>query len=161
MEPDTAKQQRSPNTFSEIHLLTRAFDAPVIFYTYSGGKRITVTRVNRYSIQPKQGNIIPKVNIMFALPASSLNAVKSGITVQKSIKDQGLRTPEKIKDRPVVATNQVLRNAQDKPVRVVMRSGHVLRGLLVSVSKYLLVLRINTKIVLVYRHGMYEFSIED
>lgn len=130
------KPTNSPNTLSETYLLMTAFDSPVMLYTYEGGKKINIRHLRKYSIHGKAGKIIKKTDIMFALPASKLNDVKSGIRIQKSVKEQGLRTPVRIKDRPVAATYTELQKGKDRQVTVLMRRGHVLRGLLVWVSKY-------------------------
>ena len=84
-----AEKKRKPNPFSEIHLLKKVLKPPVIFYTPDGGKTVEVARIYPYVIQPKAGEVISKLDVMFALSKASLAKVKSGITIDPSIKAQG------------------------------------------------------------------------
>ena len=155
------QQQKKPNKMSELYLLTQGFTPPVILYTHAGGKTIEVSHVHRYQIHPKTGAAIKKLDVMFAISKASLADVKSGITMDSSLKAQGLRTAEKIQDRvSAKIKDEQLDNGLQQSVRCVMLSGHVLRGRLVSVSRYILVLKIRNHLVVVYRHGLLEFSIE-
>ena len=97
------KKQQEPgkkqsNPFSEIHLLKKVLKPPVIFYTPDGSKTVEVARIYPYVIQPKAGEVLKKIDVMFALSKASLPKVKSGITVDPTIKAQGNRTAEKIAD---------------------------------------------------------------
>ena len=93
-----AEKRRKPNPFSEIHLLKKVFKPPVILYTPDGGKTVEVARIYPYVIHPKRGEVISKLDVMFALSKASLVKVKSGITVDPTIKAQGNRTAEKVAD---------------------------------------------------------------
>ena len=110
--------------------------------------------VYKYAIHSTKGERFQKTDVLFAFPASKLADVKSGIKIQKSIQAQELRTPERIKDRPLVVSDEQPRQDIGRRVRLLMRSGHVLRGALVFVSKFNLFLRITGKMVLVYRHSL-------
>ena len=155
----TAEKKRKPNPFSEIHLLAKAFKPPVILYTPDGGKTVEVARVHRYAIQPKDGEVISKLDVMFALSKASLAKVKSGITVDPTIKAQGNRTAKKIADRPKIK-GKLMASADQKPVRCVMLTGHILRGTQRALTRYHIILEIAGEIVLVYRHGLLSYAVE-
>ena len=50
--------------------------------------------------------------------------------------DENLRTPKRIKDRPLVVSDEQLRQDTGRQGHLLIRSGHVLCGELVFVSKY-------------------------
>ena len=75
--------------------------------------------------------------------------------------DEDLRTPKRIKDRPLVVSDEQLRQYTGRRVRLLMRRGHVLCGELVFVSKHTLFLRIAGKMVLVYRHGLLAYEMRE
>lgn len=155
------QQQKNPTHISEKYLLTQGFTPPVILYTHAGGKTIEVSQVHRYQIHPKTSDAIEKIDVMFAISKASLADVKSGITIVSSLKEQGLRTAKKIKDRrSVKIKDKQLLTGLQQLVRCVMLSGHVLRGQLVSVSRYNFVLKIRNHLVIVYRHGLLDFTID-
>ena len=149
--------KKQPNPFSEIHLLKKVLKPPVIFYTPEGGKTVEVARIYPYAIQPKAGEVISKLDVMFALSKASLAKVKSGITIDPSIKAQDNRTAEKVADRPKV-DGKLMAAADQKPVRCVMLTGHILRGTQRALTRYHIVLEIAGENVLVYRHGVLAFS---
>ena len=159
MEIHGKEWQKKNKTFSEVYLLKKTFKPPVILYTPEGSKTVTVERVLRYNIQPKGGEVIKKIDVMFALSKASLLKVKSGITIETSIKAQGNRTAEKRADRPKVQ-GQVDASANQKRVRCVMLTGHILRGTQRAITCYHIILEIAGEIVLVYRHGLRSFSVE-
>ena len=151
--------KKQSNPFSEIHLLKKVLKPPVILYTPEGGKTVEVARVHRYGIQPKGSATLKKTEVMFAISKASLAKVKSGITIDPSIKAQGNRTAEKVSDRPKIK-GQLDASADNKRVRCVMLTGHVLRGTLRALTRYNILLEIAGERVLVYRHGVLAFSVE-
>ena len=114
----------------------------------------------KYAVLGWKGEAVSKINIVFAFPKAQLEAMKSGITIQKNVQAQGLRTPKERKDRDEVATDAELHKGDAKSVRLLMRSGHVLRGKQISVSPYTILLEISGESVLVYRHALMEHTIE-
>ena len=161
MKSGKATNPSNKRTLTERYLLEKAFESPVLLYTYDGGKRIDVKSVYKYAIHSTKSERFQKTDVLFAFPASKLDDVKSGIKIQKSIQAQELRTPERIKDRPLIVSDEQLRQDIGRRVRLLMRSGHVLRGALVFVSKFNLFLRIAGKMVLVYRHGLLEYEMPE
>ena len=105
------------------------------------------------------GRLLNNTDVLFASNAESFEAVKKGITFDNDVKKRNLRTAIKPKDRPKVLKKHNLDDGLNRDVRIVMRSGHVLRGVMLIHSRYNLVLKINQALVLVYRHGVLEFAI--
>ena len=159
-EKQKPTQKKQPDPFNEIYLLTKALKPPVNLYTPDGSKTVRVAQVHRYAIHPKGGAAIKKTDVMFALSKASLAKVKSGITIDPTIKAQGNRTAEKIADRPKV-DEELMASADQKRVRCVMLTGHILRGTLRALTRYHIILSIAGESVLVYRHGLLAFSVEE
>ena len=51
-------------------------------------------------------------------------------------------------------------SADQKPVRCVMLTGHILRGTQRALTRYHIVLEIAGECVLVYRHGLLSYAVE-
>lgn len=97
---------------------------------------------------------------MFAISKALLAKVKSGITIDRVIKAQGNRTVEKRADRPKVR-GTVDASADQKPIKCVMLTGHILRSRLRAHTNYHIILEIAGEIVLVHRHGLIAFAVEE
>ena len=149
---------QTDETLAEKPLLMTTFQPLALIYTYKGGQRLEVRDVKKYEIIAN-GRLLNKTDVLFAINAERLEAVKTGITFDNDVKKRNLRTAIKPKDRPNVLTKAKLDEARNRDVRIVMRSGHVLRGVMLIHSRYNLVLKINQALVLVYRHGVLEFAI--
>ena len=143
---------------AEVPSIASAFASPMLLYTYDGSKRIVVKSVYKYAIQ---GEHFEKTDVLFASPASKLDDVKSDIKIQKSVREQDLWTPKRIEDRPLVVSDEQLCQDTSRRDRLLMRSGHVLRGEFVFVSKHTLFLRIAGKMFLVYRHGLLPYAMHE
>ena len=149
--------------YSERNLLTKTF-IPAILCTYAGLKTCQVKKVEKYDIQyqdakTNERSSLQKTDMMFAMKADTLPTVKAGITIEKDVKARNLRTAVKRKDRPKILTKEKLTRGLNRDVRLAMRSGHVLRGVLMNSSRYNLVLSIRGALVLVYQHGVLEYSV--
>lgn len=158
------KPKKSDFQNLERDLLTKTFAPSVTLITYKGVQPVSVRQVSRYDLvceNPENNaeELLKKIDVMFAIKTDTLNTVKVGITLNKDVKARNLRTPEKRKDRSVVLTQKDLDRGQNRDVRIVMRSGHVLRGVLRSYSPYNLVIEIAGAAVLVYRHGLLQYSV--
>ena len=150
--------------YSERFLLTKTYAPHAILCTYAGLKTCTVEKVLKYDMRcleakTKELQLVKKLDLLFAIKSDTLETVKAGIRIDKDVKARNLRTPEKIKDRPDVLRKEQLSRGKNRDVRIVVRSGHVLRGVLVDHSRYNLVLSINGVLVLVYKHGVLEYSV--
>lgn len=155
---DRPKKNEHDPTLREKNLLMTTFRPVALIYTYKGGKRCAVEAVKKYDILAN-GETLSKTDVMFAINAETLPAVKKGITFDTHVKKRNLRTAIKPKDRPKVFTKKNRTDALNTDVRILMRSGHVLRGKLIRNSRYNMVLKINGALVLVYNHGALEFKI--
>lgn len=158
------KPKKSDFKYLERDLLTKTFAPSVTLITYKGIQHVGVREVKRYDLvcENQKTNaeaILKKIDVMFAIKSDTLNTVKGGIRLDKAVKARNLRTPEKRKDRQVVLTQKHLDSGRNRHVRIVMRSGHVLRGELRSYSHYNLVIEIAGLAVLVYRHGVLHYSV--
>ena len=147
--------------FSERKVLTKDFKPPVRLYTYEGGKTLSVEKVEPYDIHTTEGEVLRKIHLMFAFPASKFAEVRDSIRIDKTVQAKNLRTSEKVKDRPKVLKGSVLKKAMNQKVRILMRSGHVIRGKQVGVSKYNLLLDIYGNPVLIYKHGILSYELSD
>ena len=164
MQTTTHYNPQTDETLGEKALLTTAFQPEALIYTYDGGQHVAVKNIETYamncqSVKNQQPQRIKKRDVLFAIKADTLSTVKAGITLEKDVKARNLRTARYPKDRPVVLTTDDLARGHKRNVRIVMRSGHVLRGYLLRYSRYNLVLNINGALVLVYRHGVLEYSV--
>ena len=163
MQTTTHYNPQTDETLGEKALLTNAFQ-PALIYTYHGGQHVEVKNIETYalnsqSVKTQKPQRMKKNDVLFAIKADTLATVKAGITLDKDVKARNLRTPRYPKDRPVVLTQENLAHGHNRNVRIVMRSGHVLRGYLLQYSRYNLVLNIGGALVLVYRHGVLEYSV--
>ena len=161
MNDNRTKQQNLSEEPTELekYLFEKVFEQPIILYTYTGGKQVTVKQLKAYDIVTAEGEEIQKTDILFALPVSKFEEAKAGIRIDANIKAKNLRTTVKARERPVIANTKQLRKGNDQNVKIVMRSGHILRGKQLTVGQYNLVMRIGGKVVLVYRHSILEWTI--
>ena len=149
----------------ETRLLLEGFQPAVLIFTYhSLPKQLRVVEVETYDLRCYDAATlnavrVRKIDVMFAIKADTLGSVKGSIYVDTAVKGRNLQTALKRHERPIVVTNAKLKPALSRCVRLLMRSGHVLLGRLVRYSGYNMVLNINGVMVLVYRHGVLEFSI--
>ena len=90
----------------ETSLLMTGFGPVVLIGTYKGGHRVIVEAVRTYDIVTNAG-VVSKRDVMFAIKADTLEAVKTGIAFDANVKKRNLRTAIKIRDRP-----KVLRRAE-------------------------------------------------
>ena len=151
-------------TLEEKPLLMTGFKPAALIYTYTQPKHVQVIDVEKYDlvcsgVAEDVVSHLPKINVMFAIKADTLETVENSIYIEADVKKRNLRTAYKRNDRPTVLTNGKLHNGLNRNVRLVMRSGHVLTGQLIKYSAFNIVLNINGALVLVYRHGVLEYSI--
>ena len=163
-QPEKGTPKKTYDDFGEKSLLTNAFAPKAIIYTYTGGQHVTVKNVLRFDIacqevSNKHPRKLRKIDVLFAIKDDTLRTVKDGIRIDTDVQARNLRTPEKRADRPTVLTPENLTRGLNRDVRLVMRSGHVLRGWLLRVSRYNIVLNIGGALVLVYRHGVLQYSV--
>lgn len=152
-----------PYTLSEAYLIERAFkdEGDIRFVTYNGFVDTSVKYVDTYNIVLSDDKILKKINILLAFPKIKMRDVKRAIVRRNSIASLNLSAVESRKDRPKVSIN----TKPGDTVRCILRNGLVVTGEAVWLSKYNLILRVgqdrdkNGKIVILYRHGLYEFNV--
>ena len=107
----------------------------------------------------KSGEQLPplkKLNILFAYPVKTVSDVEP-IRIDDQVEKQKLEPIQK-DGLQVKGTHLDSAIAEKITVRILTRRGHVLEGTIEHFDKYEIHLQINGQTVIVYRHGIYEFS---
>ena len=162
--PQQAKQENGEWNTDEM--LSQHFAQPVRFVTYTGLKDLSVVRTKSYTVwgKPAKGGVVkmPKVHVLFAFPKEKMADLKPYIKVRAPLKAENLQPIETIAERYHV-DDELLEQARDNKsnVNVVTRAGYVLNGWIQHFDKYVLYMRIAEKMVIVYRHGLFELTVEE
>lgn len=139
---------------------------PIRFVTYSGDKDLSNIEIGKYKIEGiddyYKKNILAKSNILFAFSKENTDALKPAVIMRESVKNQHLLPVENFKN-PFQVDDKLLTQAKmdNSIVTVVTRAGNVIRGLIQCFDKSVLYMLVGEKDVIIYRHGLYEFSIEE
>ena len=149
-----------PHTLSERYLLNNVFqeEGEIRFVTYDGFIDTQIKSVETYHIVLRDDTILKKYEILLAFPKDKMPYVKQGIKRIQEIAALNLRGIVKRDKR----THVPAKSRKGDLVECVMRNGLKIIGQNVWSSKYNLVLRVGGekwkggKIVLVYKHGLYE-----
>ncbi|MYF99903.1 hypothetical protein F4212_12360 [Candidatus Poribacteria bacterium] len=154
------KQKKRDKTLTEKYILEKTFTKPVCLWTYEGGIAVKEDiKVLQFDISIGDDRILKKVEVLFAFPREAYDDVKKGIKVNKKIKAEQHKPIVKPKDRPaVVSSEREYIRGTGKAVKITLRTGHVLRGHQVYSTRYNIILKINDKTVLVYKHGILEYK---
>ncbi len=145
-------------------MLKQHFEQPVRFVTYTGLKDLSVVRTKPYIIWGKEAKgktmIVSKLDILFAFPKEKMSDLKPHIKVRAPLKAENLQPIETVAERYSV-DDELLGQARDNKsnVNIVTRAGYVLSGWIQQFDKYVLYMRIGEKMVIVYRHGLYDFTV--
>ena len=145
-------------------LLNQHFAQPVRFITYTGMKDLSKIQTKDYVVRgvdtDKERIQIAKLHILFAFPKEEMPDLKPYVKIRTSLKVQDLQPIEDPNERFHVG-DELLKQAQtDKSnVNIVTRTGHVLNGWIQHFDKYVLYMRIGGKVVVVYRHGLFELTV--
>lgn len=168
-KPQAEKSQspeKGSGNWDPNEMLKQHFEQPVRFVTYTGLKDLSVVRTKPYTVWGKDANgetiNIPKLHVLFAFPKEKMSDLKPYIKVRTPLKAEKLQPIKKIEDRYHV-DDELLEQAKENKssVNIVTRAGYVLNGWLQQFDKYVLYMRISEKMVIVYRHGLYAFTIEE
>jgi len=156
-------KQKQDKTLTEKSILEKTFTKPVCLWTYEGGVLVKKDmKVLQFDLRIDDGRILKKLDVLFAFPREEYDDIKKGIRANKKIEAQQHQPIEKRKDRPaVVSSEREYLRGTGKDVQITLRTGHVLSGHQVYATRYNIILRINDKIVLVYKHGILEYEIPD
>ena len=163
MKDKNTDKEKQDKTLTEKYILEETFTKPVCLWTYEGSvlvkKRL---KVHQYALRIDGGRILQKLGVLFAFPREEYDDIKKGIRVNKKIEAQQHKPIEKRRDRPaVVSSEREYLRGTGKDVQITLRTGHVLSGHQVYATRYNIILRINDKIVLVYKHSILEYEIPD
>jgi len=147
-------------TSLERRMLTEKFEKPIFISTYQGIFTLkTVMQITTYDIHAEDAKDLPvlieKPECMFAFPMEKLDVVKSGITRLTSLAKQNLQSESFLYDRKFLRQNRL---PLDVELRVAMRNGLILTGRIVKHDKYHFLMRVNEKVVLVWKHGVHKIE---
>ena len=145
-------------------LFSEYFKQPVRFITYTGIKDLSKIKTKPYLIRgvdPDRERIqIGKLHILFAFPKEKMPDVKPYVKIRTAVKAQNLQPLEDPNERFHVDDEVLQQAQQDKSnVNLVTRTGHVLNGCILHFDKYILYMQIGGQVVVVYRHGLFGFTI--
>ena len=145
-------------------LLSEHFAPPVRFITYIGIKDLSKVATKSYLLRgvdaDRQRIQIPKLQVLFAFPKEKMPDLKPYVKIRSALKAQNLQPLEDPNERFHIADKLLQQARKDKSnVNIVTRTGHVLNGRIQHFDKYVLYMRIGGKVVVVYRHGLFEFTV--
>ncbi len=166
-EPQTTESSQADKkneNWNADSMLQQFFSQPVRIVTYSNIKDLSKVETRNYNLTGIDSNgvknTLAKIVVLFALPTENISAVKPYIKKKPSIKNQNLQPIEMHNNRFQVS-NKLLMQAKmnNSEVEAVTRSGNVIRGLIQHFDKSVLYMLVGEKEIIVYRHGLYEFSV--
>ena len=146
--------------------LHQAFTQPVRFVTYSGIYDLSAVKTMRHQVsghdrKTRETMALQKQHILFAFSAENMGAVKPYIKKRPAVRSLNLQplTPDEV---GIHVNNEILVEVFQKKlmVKLITRTGHVLRGYLQHFDPYALYMRIGKEVVVVYWHGLLEFQKE-
>ncbi len=139
--------------------LLRYFDTPIRLYLYGRILDLTNIKTNYRNVRGADSkgkrHRLHKKNILFACPPD----VKPYIKMDTSIKNLELK-PEDLIENSFRVDEGELESVIGGNIVLVTRGGHIIRGELQAFDKYHLFMRVDNKVVLVYRHGLSDFKKE-
>lgn len=147
-------------------MLLQHFAQPVRFVTYGGIKDLSDIETSAFDltgVDSKGRKItLTKFEVLFAFPKEKMSALKPHVQVTKQLKDRSLQPVEGYKNRFQVA-DKLLRQVKENKsnIKIITRGGYVLSGWVQHFDKNVLYTRVGEKIVVVYRHGLFDFKVED
>ena len=163
MEKSQSSQEKNSNWDAD-ELLNQHFAQPVRFITYTGMKDLSKIKTKDYLVRgvdaDKERIQMAKLHNLFAFPKEEMPDLKPYVKVRASVKAHDLQPIEDPNDRFHVDDEFLKQARTDKSnVNIVPRTGHVLNGWIQHFDKYVLYMRIGEKVVVVYRHGLFELTV--
>ena len=169
-EPSEEQQKKSQQSkkkssnWDADRLLSQYFAQPVRFITYTGIKDLSEIRAKPYTLwgtdaKGKEIKMI-KLHVLFAFPKEKMPDLKPYVKVRQPLKAQNLQPIEDPNERFHI-DDDLLKQAQENKsnVNIVTRAGYVLNGWLQHFDEYVLYMRVGEKVVVVYRHSLFEFTV--
>ena len=145
-------------------MLSQLFAQPVRFITYTGIKDLAEFETSQYDIKgidTKGAKIqFTKLDILFAFPKKQMSVLKPHIKVRQPLKKKNLQPVEIYENLFQVADKRLTQVKENRStVQIVTRTGHVLHGWIQQFDRHVLYMQIEGKSVIVYRHGLFGFTI--
>ena len=168
-EPQAEELQQSKKgdgKWNADKILQYHFAQPVRFVTYTGLKDLSVVRTKPYTVWATNADgelfKMPKLHILFAFPKEKMPDLKPYVKIRAPLKAENLQPIENTAERYHV-DDELLKQAKESKstVTAVTRTGHTLNGWIQHFDKYVLYMRIGEKMVIVYRHGLYAFTVAE
>lgn len=165
-EKKSQQSKKKSSNWDVDRLLSQYFAQPVRFITYTGIKDLSQVETKRYMLSGLDANgeeiKMAKFQVLFAFPKEKMPDLKPYVKVRKPLKAQNLQPIEDQNERFHV-DDELLMQAKDNKstVSVATRAGYVLNGWIQHFDEYVIYMRVAEKVVVVYRHGLFEFTVED
>lgn len=170
-EPSEKQKKSQPSkkkgsNWDADRLLSQYFAQPVRFITYTGIKDLSEIKAKPYTLWGTDANgeevKMAKLQVLFAFPKEKMPDLKPYVKVRKPLKAQNLQPIENQNERFHVDDDLLKQARENKSnVNIVTRAGYVLNGWLQHFDEYVLYMRVGEKVVVVYRHGLFEFTVEE
>ena len=143
-------------------LLTEHFDTPIRFYLHQ--RRLDLENIKIHADDRVHGvdsdgkrHFLHKDDILFAFPVDKMPYVKPHVIRSKRVKSLGLNRKSNAQNRFCIDDSKLTAVIR-KNIVLVTRGGHVIRGELQAFDKLHLFMRVGSKVVLVYRQGLFDFK---
>ena len=165
-ETSSSQPAEKKENWDSDRILTQSFTQPIRFATYDGLKDLSQIKTRQddlTGIDAKGAKItLPKFEILFAFPKEKMSALKPHVHMRRLLKGESLQPVDAYGNRFQIA-DKLLRQVKEhkSTVKVVTRAGYILNGWIQHFDKYVLYMRVGEKVVIVYRHGLYGFTIEE
>lgn len=160
---DSLQTDTKNENWNADSMLQQFYSEPIRLVTYSSIKDFSQVEADKNTITGIDSNgvknTLSKVEILLAFSTENMSAVKPYIKKRTLLKDQNLQ-PIEIHNNRFQVSNKLLiqAKANNSKVQVVTRSGNVISGLIPHFDNSVLYMLVGEKEVIVYRHGLYEFS---
>ena len=163
-EKKSQQSKKKSSNWDADRLLSQYFAQPVRFITYTGIKDLSEIKAKPYTLWGADANgkevKMAKLHVLFAFPKEKMPDLKPYVKVRKPLKAQNLQPIEDQNERFHVDDDLLKQARENKSnVNIVTRAGYVLNGWLQHFDEYVLYMRIGEKVVVVYRHGLFEFTV--
>lgn len=144
-------------------LLTQHFDTPIRFYLPERSVDLSNIKTDIYNNLrgiDKEGkrHFIHKDDILFAFPVDKMPYVKPHIQRWNADVRARRLKQQSTGDNPFCVDDSKLTAAINKNIVLITREGYVIRGELQAFDKLHLFMRVGSKVVLVYRRGLFAFK---
>ena len=138
-----------------------------MFVTYT--KSVEMSKINKSGNtftgldHSNEKQTLEKPNILFACSSVSWPEVDPYIEILPSVRRERLNYPSRDRSEQLNIMDRFLQSARDRQVTVfpVTRYGHQLEGTIEDFDKDAIYMQIRECPVIVYRHGLYEFAMDE